>query len=93
MRDKRARRAPLLAGDGPLAKVPPVVAFLAVIAIFVAAIVVRGALGAVLLGVLALGVTVLLVGTWRALTESQRLARVLVLALLVAAAITMLYTG
>jgi hypothetical protein len=80
----------LLAGDGPLARVPPVVAFLVVIAIFVVAVLVKGAVGAVLLGVLALGIGALLVGTWHVLTPQARLGRAVVLAVLIAVAVSML---
>ena len=90
MRGKRASRAPLLAGNGPLARVPPVAAFALVIAVFVVAMVVRGPLGAALLGVLALGVGVLLATTWPVLAVPARAGRVIVLGALVAVAVSML---
>jgi hypothetical protein len=90
VRDRRAMRAPLLAGDGPLSRVPPIAAFAVVIAVFVVGILVRGALGAALLGLLALGVAVLLAGTWRALAPPARLGRVVVLAVLIAVAVSVL---
>jgi hypothetical protein len=75
-----------------LAKVPPVAAFLVVIALFATAIVVRGGIGAALLGVLAIGVGVLLAATWPALSSSARAGRVVVLAVLLAVAVSMLLT-
>lgn len=69
---------------------PPVAAFVVVVAVFVVAVLVRGALGAVLLGVLALGVGGLLAGTWQVLRGPARAGRVLVLAVLVAVAVSML---
>ena len=41
-RGERPSRVPLLAGHGPLAKIPPVLAFVVVIGLFVVAMVVRG---------------------------------------------------
>lgn len=90
MRDKRATRTPLVAGEGPLAKVPPIAAFAVVMALFVTGILVRGAVGAALLGLLALGVAVLLAGTWRVLTPPARAGRLVVLAALVAVAVLVL---
>jgi hypothetical protein len=90
IRGRRSTRTPLLAGDGPLAKVPPIAAFAVVIALFVAAVVVRGALGAALRGLLAVAVGVLLAATWQVLPASARAGRVIVLAVLVAVAASML---
>lgn len=89
MRGRQSSRAPLLPGTGPLAKVPPAAAFGAVLILFAAAIVVRGPLGAALLGVLALGVAGLLAATWPVLTAPARAGRLVVLALLVAVALSM----
>jgi hypothetical protein len=86
VRDPRARRAPLVAGDGPLAKVPPIAVFAVVLALFGAGVLIRGAVGAALLGLLALGVAALLAGTWRVLTPPARAGRMVVLAALVAIA-------
>ncbi|MGH3875932.1 MAG: DUF6703 family protein [Actinophytocola sp.] len=83
-------RAQLLAGDGPLARVPPLVAFLAVAAIFAVGVLVGGGTGALLLGLLAAGVAVLLAATWPVLAPGQRVGRVLVLFVLVAVAISVL---
>jgi hypothetical protein len=90
IRGRRSSRTPLLAGNGPLAKVPPAVAFLAVVAVFVVAVILRGAPGAALLGLLALAVGVLLAATWRVLPTPARAGRVAVLAVLVAVAVSML---
>jgi hypothetical protein len=90
MRVRRSGRTPLLEGHGPLARVPPVVAFAVVAALFVAAVVVRGTLGAALLGLLAVGVAVLLAGTWRVLPAPARVGRVVILGVLVAIAVSML---
>jgi energy-coupling factor transporter transmembrane protein EcfT len=87
---KQSMKARLLPGDGPLAKVTPLAAFLVVAVVFVIGVVVRGVTGALLLGVLAAAVTALLGVTWRVLTSSQRLGRALVLAILVAIAISVL---
>lgn len=81
---RQSRRAPLIGGTGPLTKVPPIAAFLLVIVLFGLGVWLRGALGATLLAILDIGVIVLLVATWRALSSSARLMRVLVLVLLVA---------
>jgi hypothetical protein len=83
-------RAQLLAGDGPLARVPPLVAFLVVAALFAVGVLVGGATGALLLGILAAGVAVLLAATWPVLAPGQRVGRVLVLLVLVAVAISVL---
>ncbi len=86
----RSLKAPLLAGRGPLAKVPPVLVFLLVVALFTTGVLVRGLLGATLLGLLAVAVGVLLAGTWQVLTSSQRFGRMLVLALVVVIAFSVL---
>ncbi|RZS29638.1 hypothetical protein EV193_11941 [Herbihabitans rhizosphaerae] len=80
-------RAPLVAGKGPLASVPPIAAFVVVIGLFAAGVLVGGVVGAALLGVLALGVAGLLAGTWSTLTPAQRGSRVLVLLILIAVAV------
>lgn len=69
-------------GDGPLSRVSPGLAFVAVAALFGVAVWVRGPLGGILLGILALGVLVLLVGTWTRLRPAERLLRVVVLLML-----------
>jgi hypothetical protein len=90
MKKGRSSRTPLISGDGPLAAVPPVAAFAVVIALFTVAVVVRGVLGAVLLGLLALGVGVLLAATWHAHSPAARAGRVVLLAVLVAVAVSVL---
>lgn len=88
-RTRSARRGPMLPGDGPLARVPAWVAFVVVIALFGAGVLVGGTVGALLLGVLAVGVALLLAATWPRLTSGERFARCLVLAVLIAIALSM----
>jgi energy-coupling factor transporter transmembrane protein EcfT len=88
VRARRSMKAKLLAGEGPLSRVPPLAVFLVVAAVFVAGVVVRGVPGALLLGLLAAGVAVLLGVTWDALTSSQRLGRLLILVLLIIIAVS-----
>jgi hypothetical protein len=83
-------KAPLLSGNGPLARVTPLVAFLVVAAVFAVGVIVGGGTGALLLGALAVGVAVLLAATWRVLSPGQRVGRVLIMAILVAVAISVL---
>jgi uncharacterized protein DUF6703 len=90
VRGRRSLRAPLLAGKGPLARVSPLVAFLVVAAVFALGVIIGGGTGAALLGLLAAGVAVLLAVTWPVLDSGQRAGRVLVLAILVAVAISVL---
>jgi hypothetical protein len=85
-------KAKLVEGDGPLSRVPPFAVFLLVVAVFVVGILIGGSVGALLLGVLAAGVAVLLAVTWQALSSSERAGRVLVLAVLVAVAVSVLLT-
>jgi predicted neutral ceramidase superfamily lipid hydrolase len=79
----------LLPGNGPLSRVPPVAAFLAVVAVFAIGALIGGAIGALVLGVLALGMAGLLASTWGALSTSQRAVRVFVLLILVAIAVAL----
>lgn len=90
MRSGPSRRTPLIHGSGPLSAVPPAVAFLVVIVLFGVGVLVRGMLGAVLLGALAVAVAVLLAATWRALEPPARVLRVLVLLVLVGVAVSVL---
>ncbi|TCO50866.1 hypothetical protein [Actinocrispum wychmicini] len=90
MPGRRNMRAPLLAGDGPLAKVRPLVVFVVVVGLFAAGVAVGGAVGAILLGVLGVGVAILLAVTWKVLSPSDRVMRVAVLGLLAAVAIMQL---
>jgi uncharacterized membrane protein YfcA len=83
-------RAPLLRGDGPLAKVPPLAAFLLVIVVFGVAVWLHGVVGAVLLGVLGLGVLGLLVGTWQVLRPADRVLRLAVVVILAVVAVSLL---
>lgn len=86
-RTRAARRSRLLPGEGPLARVPAVAAFLGVLVVFVVAVLVAGVVGAVLLVALAVGVALLLAATWSRLTGPERAGRCLVLAVLVAVAV------
>jgi hypothetical protein len=69
--------------------VPPALVFFTVLILFAAAIVIRGPVGAALLGVLALGVAGLLAATWPVLAPPARAGRLVVLGVLVAVALTM----
>lgn len=89
IRSRRDSRAPLLAGNGPLAKMPPVAGFAVVLVLFGLAIWLRGVTGAVLLGVLGLGLVVLLATTWQVLRPADRVLRVIVIGILVAVAVSM----
>ncbi|GAA3459152.1 hypothetical protein ACFFSW_08785 [Saccharothrix longispora] len=80
----------LIPGAGPLARVPAPAAFLLVLVLFGLGVWLRGAVGAALLGVLAAGVAVLLAVTWPLLAPSGRVLRVLVLAVLVLIAVSVL---
>ncbi|PVZ05791.1 hypothetical protein [Actinomycetospora cinnamomea] len=80
------RRGRMVPGDGPLARVPAVAVFLLVAVVFAVAVIVGGPVGALLLGLLALGVAALLATTWTRLSPSERVVRVLCLAVLVAIA-------
>ncbi|HSK58992.1 MAG TPA: DUF6703 family protein [Actinomycetospora sp.] len=81
------RRGRMLPGEGPLARVPAVVAFAAVVVVFAGAVVLGGMVGAVLLGLLALGVAALLAATWPRLSTGERVVRVACLVVLVAIAV------
>jgi hypothetical protein len=90
VRGRRSLRAPLLSGNGPLARVPPVAVFLVVAAVFALGVVMGGGTGALLLGLLAVGMAVLLAATWQVLEPGQRVGRVLILVVLVAVSISVL---
>ena len=90
MSGKRSMKAPLLSGDGPLARMPAVAVFLVVAVVFAVGVIMRGVPGAVLLGLLAVGVAILLAATWQVLAPGQRVGRLLVLVVLVAVAISVL---
>ncbi|GAA4882974.1 hypothetical protein GCM10023203_38390 [Actinomycetospora straminea] len=77
----------MLPGEGPLARVPAVAVFAVVVVVFAVGVIVGGVPGAILLGLLAVGVAVLLATTWPRLRPGERLVRVLVLAVLVAIAL------
>ncbi|MFC4856548.1 DUF6703 family protein [Actinophytocola glycyrrhizae] len=92
MRERRSMKAKLIEGEGPLSRVPPFVVFLLVAAIFVVGILVGGGIGALLLGLLAAGVAVLLAVTWQVLSPSERAGRVFILAVLAVVAVSVLLT-
>ena len=80
-------RRPLLPGEGPLARVHPAVAFGAVLVVFAVGVWWGGTAGALLLGLLAIGVAGLLAVTWPRLTAPERALRITTLAVLVAIAL------
>ncbi|HEX2297785.1 MAG TPA: hypothetical protein VHH34_04575 [Pseudonocardiaceae bacterium] len=80
-------RRPLLPGAGPLARVHPVVAFVAVLAVFAVGVWWGGAAGAALLGLLALAVSGVLAAAWPRLSGPDRALRLAVIAVLVAIAL------
>lgn len=90
MQGRRNVRAPLLPGQGPLARVRPLAVFVVVIGLFTAGVLVSGVVGALLLGALAVGVGVLLATTWRVLGPTERVLRLVVLGILVTVAILQL---
>ncbi len=92
MRARRSTKAKLIEGNGPLSRMTPLAAFLLVAVVFVVGIWLGGALGALVLGVLAAGIAVLLAVTWRVLSPSERVGRVFILAVLVAVAVSVLMT-
>jgi hypothetical protein len=88
MPPSRNNRAKLIPGDGPLARVPPFVVFLVVLAVFGVAIWLGGWRGAALLGALALGMVYLLTVTWPLLRNSDRFIRLTVVAVIAAVALS-----
>jgi uncharacterized membrane protein YfcA len=80
----------LVPGDGPLARVSPVLAFLVVAAVFAVGVVVGGVLGAVLLFALAALVGLLVAATWSRLSGPERVLRAVVLLVLLAVALSVL---
>ena len=89
-RGRRDLKAPLLPGSGPLARVPAAAVFGLVLVLFVVGVVVRGPLGAGLLGALALLVLGLLGATWRLLSTADRVLRIVVFAILIAVLVSVL---
>lgn len=86
----RSRRAKLIPGNGPLAKVPPAAVFGLVLLLFLLGVLLRGPIGVVLVGVLGVGLLALLAATWRVLRPADRLLRVVVLLVLVGVEISLL---
>jgi energy-coupling factor transporter transmembrane protein EcfT len=89
IRRRRDSRAPLVAGNGPLSRVPPAAAFLVVIVVFALAVWLKGTVGALLMGLLGVGVLALLAVTWQALRPAERVLRVIVVLILAAVAISL----
>ena len=83
-RSRLSGGAAMVPGEGPLARVPPVVAFAVVVVVFAAGVIVGGIVGTVLLALLTAGVVALLATTWPHLTGGERAGRILVLAVLAA---------
>ena len=83
-------RRQLVPGDGPLARIPPLVVFLVVAAVFAAGVLVGGAVGAALLAALAVLVAALLAVAWPRLAPAERGLRLVVLLVLVAIAVSLL---
>ncbi|MGH4015025.1 MAG: hypothetical protein ACRDSL_14125 [Pseudonocardiaceae bacterium] len=80
-------RRPVLPGEGPLARVHPAIAFVTVLVVFAVGVWWGGAAGALVLGLLAVAVGVLLAATWSRLSAPERALRLTVLAVLVAIAL------
>jgi hypothetical protein len=89
-RGRRDLKTPLLPGSGPLARVPPVAVFGLVLVLFVVGVIVRGPVGAGLLGALALVVLGLLGATWQVLSTADRVLRIVVFVILVAVLVSVL---
>ena len=81
----------MLAGSGPLARIPAAAAFFVVLVVFGLAVWLRGPIGAGLLGLLGAAVVVLLIGTWHVLRPADRVLRILVVAILAGVAISLLH--
>lgn len=90
-RTRERLKTPLIPGDGPLAGVPAPLAFLVVLGLFAAGVLVGGVPGTLLLGVLVAGIAVLLAGTWRVLGPGDRALRVLVLVIVAGIALAQLW--
>jgi hypothetical protein len=71
-----------------LSRIPPAAAFVAVAVVFAIGVIVGGATGAVLLGLLAVLVALLLAAAWPRLRPSERALRVLVLLTVIAVALS-----
>ncbi|MCA1673194.1 MAG: hypothetical protein LC799_13690, partial [Actinobacteria bacterium] len=80
-------RRPLLPGAGPLARVHPALALVAVLAVFAAGVWWGGVGGVLVLGFLALTVSGLLAATWPRLSVPDRVLRLAVITVLVSIAL------
>jgi hypothetical protein len=81
------RRRPLVPGQGPLARIPPLLGFVGAAAVFATGALVGGAAGAAVLGVLALALAGLLGLTWPRLAAGDRAVRLVSVLALVAVAL------
>ncbi|APU22973.1 hypothetical protein UA75_24975 [Actinoalloteichus sp. GBA129-24] len=88
--DRRTRLTP---GEGPLSRVPPPLAFLVVIALFLLGAWLGGWIGVTLLSALILLVLGLLLVTWRTLTPGERALRVITLLMLIVITATVGYNS
>jgi hypothetical protein len=84
---RRGWRRPLLPGAGPLARVHPAIAFVAVLVVFAVGVWWGGAAGALLLGFLALAVSGLLAAAWPRLSAPDRALRLAVIAVIISIAL------
>jgi hypothetical protein len=89
VRRGRGWRRQLVPGDGPLARVPPLVVFLVVAAVFATGVLVGGMTGAVLLAALAVLMAALLAAAWARPAPAERALRLMVLLVLLAVAISL----
>ena len=80
-------RRRLLPGNGPLARVPPALAFVAVLAVFVLGVWLGEAAGAAVLVLLAAVAGALLAAAWPRLSAPERTVRLLVIVVVVAIAL------
>jgi hypothetical protein len=85
----RGWRRQLVPGDGPLARVPPLVVFLVVTAVFATGVLVGGVAGAGLLTALAVLIGALLAAAWARLAPAERALRLVVLLVLFAIAVSL----
>ncbi len=81
------RGRPLLPGNGPTARVPAALAFVAVLAVFVLGVWLGGVAGAAVLALLAGGAGALLAASWSRLSAPERTVRLLVIVVVVGIAL------
>ncbi|ASO22092.1 Flp pilus assembly protein TadB [Actinoalloteichus hoggarensis] len=88
--DRRRRLTP---GEGPLSRVPPPVAFLVVIGLFLLGAWLGGWIGVTLLATLIVLVLALLLATWQTLTPGERALRMITLLMLIVITATVGYNS